>query len=369
MTIEKALKTLIIKSPFYGLFLSGINKRVTESIDTMGVRIKGINVELLINQTFWDELKESEQIPLVLHECLHICFGHLTTFRELTDHNIANIAMDCEINQYIEGLPSDAVTLEKLNRDLGINMPAKAGTIEYYKTLLGYKDQLEDYGYGHDFGTGELTDQEAQLVENQVNHQMKETGQHVMKAIGAVPGELRDIIERLLNPKPPVFNWKAYFRRLIGSIISLELKRTYKKPNKRFEDAAGIKFKKKQKVLVCIDTSGSINNKDLTDFFSEIIHLYRAGAEIDILECDCKIGRVYPFNGIPDVNITGGGGTSCEPIADYIRARKGVYSACVYFTDGFLDTSPAEKLGLIWVISSDGKQDKFPGLTIKIPNL
>ena len=51
-TVFKTIKNLIIKEPFYGLFLLGLNKRFDNTIDTAAVAIEGINPVLLINKDF-----------------------------------------------------------------------------------------------------------------------------------------------------------------------------------------------------------------------------------------------------------------------------------------------------------------------------
>ena len=45
------------------------------------------------------------------------------------------------------------------------------------------------------------------------------------------------------------------------------------RPSRRFPDSRGIKFKRKPHVLVGVDTSGSVSNEELEDFFSEIYYL------------------------------------------------------------------------------------------------
>lgn len=52
MTIAQAIRKLLIKEPFYGLFLLGINKYFDESAVTACVRRKGINIELAISKTY-----------------------------------------------------------------------------------------------------------------------------------------------------------------------------------------------------------------------------------------------------------------------------------------------------------------------------
>jgi hypothetical protein len=77
MTIAQAVKRLLRKEPFYGLFLLGLNKYFDDTIPTACVRRKGINVELAINQSYWNSLDEKYQIGLLVHETNHLVLKHL----------------------------------------------------------------------------------------------------------------------------------------------------------------------------------------------------------------------------------------------------------------------------------------------------
>ena len=43
MTLEKCVKSLLVKEPFYGLFLLGLNRYFTDKVQTAAVGINGIN--------------------------------------------------------------------------------------------------------------------------------------------------------------------------------------------------------------------------------------------------------------------------------------------------------------------------------------
>ena len=189
-----------------------------------------------------------------------------------------------------------------------------------------------------------------------------------MKNQGTIPGELRSKIDSLFEQKPQIFNWKAYLRRLLGNSNFVYTKKTLRKLSKRFEDSAGIKIKQKTNILVAIDTSGSINDAELADFFSEINYIYKSGAKVTILECDAKIGRVYEYKGKYDSQVTGGGGTDFAPIINYYNDHRSDFTTLVFFTDGYASLTNFKLMKkMIWVISSNGKEDKYPGLTINIP--
>ena len=51
MDLEKALKKLIFKDPFYGLFLLNLDKQYTDKLNaTVALARNGINCTLLVNK-------------------------------------------------------------------------------------------------------------------------------------------------------------------------------------------------------------------------------------------------------------------------------------------------------------------------------
>ena len=100
--LSKISKDLMLKEPYYGFFLIMLNKVWSNRLPTAGVSKNGINYQLAINSEFWDSLSTLHKLGLLKHELLHIAFGHLTTFTLFKDKRLANVAMDMEINQYID---------------------------------------------------------------------------------------------------------------------------------------------------------------------------------------------------------------------------------------------------------------------------
>jgi predicted metal-dependent peptidase len=94
-SLSKTSKELMLKEPYYGFFLLMLNKVWDgKRVPTAGVSKNGINYQLTINPTFWENLSELNKLGLLKHELLHIAFGHLTTFFKFTDRKLANVAMD-----------------------------------------------------------------------------------------------------------------------------------------------------------------------------------------------------------------------------------------------------------------------------------
>jgi predicted metal-dependent peptidase len=384
-TVSSVIKRLMQQDPYYGLFACGLNKEFSDKIETAGVCLDGINYKLLINQEWWNGLLPDIRIGVIKHELLHLVFYHVVDGEMwhalCPNHNMLNVAMDLEVQSYIDPQYRWSECAAEQIFAKYPNIPRELGTKEYIKILKTMVDpnspkydpklaNMISNGVNNHNNWGNPSGAKNDLAKNQLDFQLKETAQNVQKSRGTIPAELQEKIEQLLKPEPPVFNWRAYFRRLLGTAFDIYQKKTRRKESNRFEESPGLKRKKKHKMLVAIDTSGSVNSDELREFFSEIYHIWKAGAVVDILECDMKISKPkYEYNGKMPEFISGRGGTSfLEPVQYYNDHRKD-YTTMVYFTDGYGDQDECKPMGeMIWVITSNGYQNgEFPGKTILIP--
>lgn len=387
MKIERAYKKMLIENPFYGLFLLGLSKVIDKSVETACVRRKGINCELVINPEYWESQDEVQQMNLLQHEVYHIVFQHMFLWDLFPNKEVLGLAADCEVNSYLSNL-DDSWVVPSL-----WNLPVKKGTKFYYEEILkqappsatavvlvrkvseGSQDNNDEMPqtkddhtqWGKDFQ--ECSDAEKQLIQNQINQQIKTAAEQTIKMRGTIPAEMQEIVDELFKPKPRIFDWKVYFRRMLGSIYDINIKKTRRKESIRFPDSAGIKHKKKVSILVAVDTSGSVNDDELSDFFSEITYIYKAGARITILECDARISANYEYTGKWTGKVHGRGGTDFQPVIDYYRKNMKDYAALVYFTDGECSIPNNVPRDTIWVITSAGDHNKeYPGRTLFIPS-
>lgn len=384
-TVSKIIKKLLVEQPYYGLFLCGLKKEWTTKIETAGVYLDGINYKLLINEKWWKSLTPDIQTGVILHEALHLVFYHVIDrdkYKPLCpDKQMLNIAYDLEVQSYIPEKYRWKDCIAEQLFDKYPNLERKLGTkfyIEFLKQIQKENEKQNGQGGGssskpgngddHD-GWGDLNDTQKELVRSQLEYKQKEAAEQTLKQRGTLPAELKDQLNALLHPKPPIYNWKAYFRRFLGNVIDVNVKRTRRKESNRFEDATGIKKLKKHSILIAIDTSGSISKTELYDFFSEIYHVWKAGAKIHILECDAKINKEYDYNGKCPEYVTGRGGTSFIPCVNYFNEHRGDYTTLIYFTDGWGDASQCTPYRqMLWVITSNGNRDEnYPGIKICIP--
>ena len=397
--LAKASKDLMLKEAFYGLFLIMLNKQWSKKVPTAGVSRLGINYQLYLNEEFWDKLTPDQRIGLLKHELLHIAFFHITDYDHLSDKLIANIAMDIEINQYIDSifLPPGPQLPETYPE---LNLEPKKGTKYYYDKLMEGKENpgtcpnldkmLDAAGEGQnsvqvsingkgevevklpDHGTWEefdnLDEATKKLIKTQTEHILKEVVDQVTKSRGVIPGEMAEIIDKISQINPPKFNWRGYLRRFVGGSIKTFSKMSRQKPNFRFIENPGLKHKEKRHILVAVDTSGSVSTKELIEFLHEINHISRTGTEVTLIQCDTAISHIGKFDPKKDFEIHGRGGTSFHPVTDYYDANKKKYNCLIYLTDGEAPAPEKCRGPVLWVISSQsqGLNEDLKGLQIQL---
>ena len=372
--LAKASKSLMLKEPFYGYFLIGLNKKYIKTIPTAGVSKHGINVQLAVNPEFFEGLNEKQQIGLLKHELLHVSFGHLVMRDRFKCHKLFNIAADLEINQYIESdyLPEGGITMEMF---ADLNLDARAGTTYYYEKLEEAQQQgncsaLDNIlnqmngnsAYDHPTWDefAELSEADKKLVQKQI-----ETAEQTVKRQGNVPGELADTIRRLMTIEPPAFPWKQYLRRFVGNSSISYTKKLRRKYNKRYTGNPGLKIKFKNHICVGVDTSGSVSNSELQEFMNELCHMHKTGHQITVVQCDTEINSVEVFNPKKDWDIKGRGGTNFQPVIDHYNEKD--YTALIYLTDGEAYAPENCPKNALWVHSSRCSiNEELPGQKIQI---
>tara|TARA_R110002110_G_scaffold73036_2_gene194001 strand:- start:925 stop:2145 length:1221 start_codon:yes stop_codon:yes gene_type:complete len=399
-SLSKTSKNLMLKEPYYGFFLLMLHKTWSDKVPTACVSKNGINFQLTIGEKFWTNLSEEHRLGLLKHELLHIAFQHLTTFTMFSDKKIANIAMDMEINQYIDfsWLPKGGIDI---NDYANLNLDKKAGSRYYYDKLKQAEQDKKDNGSSGDDNMDKLLDNidqdqgkviiedtnggdkevdlpdhkwedfenmpeaEKKLIEKQVQRVMSEAKEQTLKKRGFVPGEISGLI-KLDEVIPPKFNWKAYIRRFTGISTKIFTRKVRRKENKRYSDNPGLKIKMRQNMLVGIDTSGSVCDDELKEFINEIHHLYKAGVDITIAQCDSSMQSVKKYDGKFELEVAGRGGTRFEPVLELFNEKK-EFTSLIYFTDGEAWTDVKPRKPVLWVLSERSSyNDELPGRQIRL---
>ena len=144
----------------------------------------------------------------------------------------------------------------------------------------------------------------------------------------------------LLN-RPPVLAWQTILKKYVGTITANKRKtrmRLNRRQPERF-DLSGTMDDKLLKIVVAIDTSGSMSDGMIAKVFNEIFAiLAKRRHEITVIECDAKVQRVYRAKTPADIKqkVAGRGGTWFSPAIEYVNSDRYFRDALlIYFTDGY----------------------------------
>lgn len=388
---------LLLREPFYAHILSGLHKRILSEENPAGglaLALTDNYYELRIHPAFWDSLQGSPdwRYGLLKHEVLHLLFRHPLIQEPYKDRLLFDMALDLVVNQYIEPvyLSPDAITLSQFPE---LELPTDQSWRFYYEQLeelqthrLGrFKssragDSLNQLRDGSpalkrhaSWNAGALNSVETSILESLIGQWVEQAARKTPRSsLDELPERLRIQIEQPSNPGASTIDWRRVLRLFAAGSARTRIRNTIRRPSKRYGTSPGIQVKRLQKLLVAVDTSGSIRPKALRRFFREIHHIWRQGAEIRIVECDAQMQNQYEYRGQTPAFVAGGGGTRFEaPIRYGNRTYRP--DGLIYFTDGF---APAPQIParfpILWVITPDGlalneeRTRKLPGRKIKM---
>ncbi len=357
--IEKLIVSLVRMKPFYAHFLQQMNRIETETIATLGVNITD-RINLFFNPRFLESLHPKERVACLEHEVLHLLNLHLFRGRE-NDARLFNIACDLAINPFIEGLPKTALEPKAFGLEDG-------ETAEwYYGELFKQRNKYEKLILK--LGTALLDDHEPWKASKENPEFQEEFLKRAIKLslnqtndYGSIPSHFRGDLEKFLEKSH--FNWRRVLERFLIHATTIKTIFSRKRPNRRFEDEPGQRTEQKLKLLIGLDTSGSIGERELSLFFSEIEKIKALGMEITVAECDMTLGNVYKYKKRP-VKVSGGGGTSFRPVFDY--AKKTRPDAVIYLTDGYGDYPERSSIPALWCLMPGGRFSGHFGQTVTLP--
>jgi predicted metal-dependent peptidase len=362
--IETSLNQLLNTKPFYAHFFLSIQIVYDKyNVPTAGATITPKGPMLIFNSQWMGKLNVEECAGVIEHEILHLLFDHVNQER-FKDKNlnckVANIAKDCAINQYIEGLPEGCITLEVLNKSLDLNMNAFDTWEYYYNQLMQKAEELEQSGQGthddHDsfsIGDGDGFEKMGKHEKDALLKASVDQAANVSK--GNLPSVVQKVYSELFSKQE--ISWKQILSNFVARNVSTERQDTRKKVNRRFGVTQPGKKKKRELTLgVCLDSSGSISEEVYLEFLGEVQRLSKLCSKIHIVDADCEVQDVYTLKRGSAIKMQryGNGGTACQPaISECLKYQ---CDAIVYFGDGdSADTPVNPNVPFLWVISGNSK--------------
>jgi predicted metal-dependent peptidase len=263
-----------------------------------------------------ESLKSDAEIrAIVLHENLHVALKHLTFGKGMFKENakLANIAADMVVNNMIDdikdqirsgpllSLPDHAVIdpefknwsmrevydFLKKNCDNGGDGEGGDGSEgneegegegsgspppdgEKGKININGKEFDLSQSDDHDYESTPQTPEEVKAQDEKIERALREGAMLAGKLGGKVPREISD----LLTPK---VDWRDELRDFVTSSMKGKDEFTWRKTNRRMLANGilypGIEDESINRMVVAIDTSGSITGQQITEFATELLNI------------------------------------------------------------------------------------------------
>ena len=313
------------------------------------------------NSRFIMMLKPKEVEFLVAHEVLHVVYDHMGR-RDHRDPQIWNIADDYAVNadlkrhkvgQFITSVPClyeqkyDGKAAEVIYDDLMKNVQ-KIDINDLIDQLLddhmdGDGEDADSDSDGNKQGKGKgrpkLSDEEKERIRQEVKQAI------INAAQSAEAGQLPLGVERLIKQATnPVMPWRELIQTNLTSAIRTDY--SWMRPSRRgwHMDAImpGMTPGEEIDVVVSIDMSGSISNKQAQQFLGEIGGMMDSfdGYKVHVFCFDTDTYNPQDFSSenmesIEEYQPMGGGGTDFDCIFTYLKDNAIDPKRLIVFTDGY----------------------------------
>lgn len=181
-----------------------------------------------------------------------------------------------------------------------------------------------------------LTPQEQEELSVQWQQRLAGAAQSAMQA-GKLGGSMARMVDFMLQPKLP---WRMLLARYMTASARDDY--SYSRPSSRRGDPAIFPSLRSSQINVAVgmDISGSVNDKEMNEFLSEIDAIKgNMRARITLLPCDASLAKGAPwiFEPWEEINLpetfAGGGGTDFSPVFEWLDAQDQNPDLLVYFTD------------------------------------
>ena len=176
---------------------------------------------------------------------------------------------------------------------------------------------------------------------------------------GKLSGVMKRLVETLLQPNLP---WRMLLARYMTAMARDDY--SYTRPSTRRGDPAIFPTLRSSEVnvLVALDVSGSVSDKELLECLSEINAIKgQMRARVTLIACDSDIVEGFPrvFEPweemtLPDT-VLGGGSTDFRPVFNWIQQQDDQPGCVVYFTDAMGNFPSEPNYPVVWLIKGKGQ--------------
>jgi len=364
---------LLLKAPFFGNLATRL--QLTNADAWCGTAATD-GRKFYYNSEFINNLPLKQLEFLFGHEVLHVVYDHMGR-RGNRDPKLWNIADDYCVNSDLieqrvgEKIPValyDAKFKGQSAEEVYDYLYENAEKIDIGKLLQQVLDDHLD-GEGSGDGDGDddndgkgrprLSKEEIDAIRDEIKEAVLQAAQVV--GAGNLPAGVKRMIKDLTEP---VISWQELLQQQIQSIIKDDF--TWLRPSRRgwHMDAImpGTKPGETIDICIAIDTSGSISERDIKDFMSEIQGIMDSYNEYKI-KVWCFDTEVYNEQSFTSENLddissyepAGGGGTDFMANWEYMKEHNIEPKKFIMFTDGmpFGEWGEENYCDTVWIIKGN----------------
>lgn len=379
---------------YYGIFLMNFDLKIDfASYHDAGVSIDSFPFSMTVNPLLIGLKSLPEMIYIFCHEIEHIVLNHPVDgikYNPQKDPTIGfklNVAMDASINDRLTAdnkenefniiaEPEDAITSKYLGETFKIHIKSLQAFDYYFERISNvgegrtsplkiiFADAIKKEKIVTEkkrkgvaclpcWTTSDDPDECANIIRRFVSNVCNGMSDSIC---GSLPDYQKELLDKILAP--PTITWKQLLKRYIGTIPEGHRKtrlRLNRRQPERY-DISGAVTDRIIKLVVAIDTSGSMEIETLNNIMVEIFDIIGSRlCEMTVIECDADIRHVYKARSVKEISydIHGRGGTSFVPVIEYVNSNRYFRDAIlIYFTDGAGDCSIPRPLTLrtMWVL-------------------
>ena len=343
--ISKVKASLIIEQPYFGSIASTLKPVLNEDIKTFLSTAKNFEY----NDDYINSLSNEELGFILTNSAMHQVFLH-------------EARIDSRM-QWLWVLATDyAINCLLVNN--GLELPEHVNYDERFDDMsaeaiyASLENEIDDDKHSPE-QVSQIKFEEHQEQEIDNDESIQDMHEQLLNK-AKLQGDLPLGIEILV---PNIFEGKISWEDELYNVIEQSIRFDYRllPPNKRYI-SQGIALPalsgSKAKVVIAIDSSGSVDGSLLAKFLAEVESIMNTyeNFEIDLLVADAKVHEhhiLYPGDEL-SYTLKGGGGTNFENTFEYINENIDEVNLLLYFTDGFGKFPEDEAFfETVWVLSDE----------------
>lgn len=398
--LSKSIDVLARTMPFHAELMSSWTAKADPEVKTCGVFWEHGALQMRYAPSWFDSLSIPEICGVLVHECLHVLFGHVDFVPdEAVDRQALVIAAETTVNEFVKSfpLPGNPLRIEQFPQ-----LAPLQSTMERYRLLERHPDErpvvnaadasgewlpsdalgaaVDDHSGWESIRQGGMV---AKLAISVAKERAIRTCGHLLdaatiKALGdagiAVGNQAGQAVEKVRSYARAWLDWALILGHLPPPRQRPES--TLSRPARRQPELVGIVPGRRHVslppiLLVAVDVSSSMSAAIL-GWIKQEVRVLAALYRVALVEIDVKVHRsLLLFDGhdhdptLVDDVAHGRGGTSFDAaFAPEVLAWAGGHEevdAVVYFTDGF-GPPPAARPAVptIWVLADEHDRTRIP---------